>query len=271
MPTNKLPGERAFRPLPYEIPLMLKGTQTAFARPMVPPPPDHAPYKDELVHPVKHPVPYFDAYCSERMTKDNPRGMGQHWCWWTRDNRQGNGWVRCPYGIPGTILWFQEKWLGNPTGGFDETGEWRSTGICRVKVYYAADGVEPGYHQNGILREQVYFQNFAATAMPRWASRYGGKLTNIRAIPMAMLNNQDAIALGVLGMDNDWLLENFPEYAKAHAAWEKAGSQGRPPLGPSMVQRFACLWNATCGKEPGMRYHDNPWIWLCDFQGGKWA
>jgi hypothetical protein len=56
------------------------------------------------VHEPKHDAAYFDAHCNALPSNANPRGMSQHWCWWTPDNRQGPDWIACPFGSPGDTV-----------------------------------------------------------------------------------------------------------------------------------------------------------------------
>jgi hypothetical protein len=44
--------------------------------------------------------------------------MGDYWCWWTPDNRQGPDWIRCPFGRPGDTLYLQETLVRTEEGAW---------------------------------------------------------------------------------------------------------------------------------------------------------
>ena len=83
-------------------------------------------------HKQKHPAPYFDAYCGQRKTDANPRGMNDEWCWWQVDDRQCLPVVRCPYGLPGDRLWVRESFMPIPPhkGGGGNVGYRLRRGRC---------------------------------------------------------------------------------------------------------------------------------------------
>lgn len=121
------------------------------------------------------PASYFDSYCSERKSKENPRGKGIHWCWWSPDDRQGPDWIRCPYGIPGQRLWVRESFALHPT--MQECGH--------HAVFYRA--------HDTILPENKWS---ASMFMPRWASRILLEITDVRVERLRDISEDDAIAEG---------------------------------------------------------------------------
>lgn len=169
------------RPIPFSAEMVraiLKGekTQTRQIATNLPPPPANAIHPN---HERLHPAPYLDAYCSEKKTPQNPRGMSAMWCWWTPDNRMGRE-FRCRYGQPGDTLWVRETWARHASG-----------------VDYAADFAVICLPQAGPWRPSIY--------MPRWASRITLRITDIRVERLQDISEDDAKAEGV---SPSWLDED---------------------------------------------------------------
>jgi hypothetical protein len=110
--TISLPPTKRFIARADEAQGLHDGSITEIRRAMKPQPEPYTPGPN--VHPAKHSAAYLDAYCSERKTPENPRGMSEHWCWWTPDNRQGPGWYRSPIGKPGSRVWVAEAYFKFP-------------------------------------------------------------------------------------------------------------------------------------------------------------
>lgn len=60
-----------------------------------------------------HKKPYFGAYDG-----------GPYWCWWNEYNWQGNGWIKCPFGVVGDLLFISKS---------DYVLEWASPATFVVK------------------------------------------------------------------------------------------------------------------------------------------
>lgn len=197
-------------------------TQTRRILKDVPPPPAD----DSVVHPPKHEKPYFDSYCGGKRTELNPRGMTDHWCWWTRDDRAGHG-CKVPY-VPGDRLWVKETWRTSKVA--DELPPRLLVGGGYSRIWYEAD--RDNCDQHGKVRVSIH--------MPRWASRLTLTVTDVRVQRLHDCSEEDAIAegcSGVLGPNPD-----FPD------EWD-----------PSPQEEYRELWNSI-NDEPGKRWSDNPWI-----------
>lgn len=57
--------------------------------------------------------PYFGAYDG-----------GPYWCWWDEKNEQGDGWIKCPFGVVGDLLFISKN---------DYVLEWASPATFVVK------------------------------------------------------------------------------------------------------------------------------------------
>lgn len=82
--------------------------------------------------------------------------------------------VRCPYGVPGDLLWVRETWQQV----FRE---------CGGPVEYRADYGEGSYIRGG-WRPSIF--------MPRWASRLTLRITSIRVERVQDITEEDARAEG---------------------------------------------------------------------------
>ncbi len=132
----------------------------------------------------RHAAPYLDAYCSERKTAQNPRGMSTEWCWWQVDNRQG--WpsfkVKCQ---PGDRLWVRETWAagtiydGVPPRDINPDGK---PGWCGIR--YAATDSRSGIKD----RPSIH--------MPRWVSRITLLVTGVKVERLQDISEEDARAEG---------------------------------------------------------------------------
>ena len=133
----------------------------------------------------KHAAPYLDAYCSERKTPQNPRGMSTDWCWWQVDDRQclPTFKVKC---APGARLWVRETWAagaiydGMPPRDINPDGK---PGWCGIR-YAATD------NRSGI-------KDRPSTHMPRWASRLTLYVTDVRVQRVRDITLADICAEGL--------------------------------------------------------------------------
>lgn len=137
----------------------------------------------DAIHPsntASHAAPYLDAYCSERKTKANPRGMGRNWCWWTRDDRA------CPQFkvgfIPGDRLWVRENWKPHSL-----YADMKPRDVPRSTVFYQAD--------------QAYAPSntpwVPCIHMPRWVSRLTLLVTAVKVERLQDIGPDDAWNEGV--------------------------------------------------------------------------
>ena len=83
--------------------------------------------------------------------------------------------IRCPYGVPGDVLWWKEAWV---RGAFDRGGD--------MVTLYRADGED-----SRVARWH------SSILMPRWASRIVVPLVAVRAERVTDISDTDAVAEGV--------------------------------------------------------------------------
>jgi hypothetical protein len=214
---------------------LLDGSKTQTRRIMKPQPSDYVPGPN--VHKPVHRAPYFDAYCGAQHTDANPRGMTDHWCWWSPDNRQGPDWIRCPYGIHGDLLWVRETWScldSKPSAG--------------TRRAYRADTADGE-------RVRVDAPWCPSIHMPRWASRLTLEVTDIRVERLQDISEEDALAEGIKLWDDGFHWEPNTEPFGAMRL-----------IGLTAKQAYMGLWEDISGCES---LEANPWVWALTFKVHK--
>lgn len=142
---------------------------------------------------ARHPAPYLDAYCGQPMTRANPRGMSDRWCWWTRDDRPGPT-FRVPH-VPGDRLWVRENHA-----------------IVPWTAYRASDGVQQTRSPEDSDDAAIYAAGWERSKprwrpsihMPRWASRLTLVVTKVRVERLQDISEDDAADEGVILTDLNW-------------------------------------------------------------------
>lgn len=174
------------RPLTFSAPMvraLLDGRKVQDRRILKPQPPAPPPANCHPFHQPRHATPYLDAYCGERRTEQNPRGMSRDWHWWQVDDRPGHIACRAPC-VPGDRLWVREVFAyGWPVEGNHQLPE------CNQEhaITYRAEGNQP--FGGGRWHSPIH--------MPRWASRLTLIVTDVRVQRLGDLTDEDAIAEGI--------------------------------------------------------------------------
>ncbi|GEP00588.1 hypothetical protein [Methylobacterium haplocladii] len=150
-------------------------------------------------HVANRPAPYLDAYCSERKSVANPRGMSTLWCWWTRDDRMGRD-FRVAY-KPGDRLWVRENCRAEELPEGQDGVRFRAddTFVNIAANRDAADAWLALFYYRG--RGKAGIGNpVPSIHMPRWASRLTLLVTDVKVERLQDISEADAQAEGAVGM-----------------------------------------------------------------------
>ena len=232
---------------PHEVRAALASTLGMIVRPVKPQPQEYAGGCYPPDRKPKHPAPYIDAYCGEKKTPANPRGMGRVWCWWTEDDRMGPVIGRCPLGQPGDELWGRETWAY--FGGDEYLYQ-----QIRDNVAYRSDDLGFDDPVGGRWRPSIQ--------MPRWASRFAFTIKAVRFERVQDISEADAIAEGV---EPNWIGDLNPPGGMAWDAKEHGwnpydgdeSQEGFPAV--TAKDSFQGLFDMLNG--PGS-WDSNPWVWV---------
>lgn len=167
-------------------------TQTRRVVDNVPPPPAMDAVSPR--NPVRHDAPYFDAYCSERKSDDNPRGMSRNWCWWTRDDRQCLPTVNVKY-APGDRLWVREAVARIDNSEFGQPSYWQYRADTDGECF-------PGDWPPETKDDPDRPRWCPAIHMPRTASRVTLVCDGVKVERLQSISRDDAIAEGATARPN---------------------------------------------------------------------
>lgn len=140
---------------------------------------------------------------------------------------------RCPYGLPGDLLWVRETCIISPKR-FDgvRSDSYNATdpdGDGRIVQYLASTPDTDAARDYGLKVTPSIF-------MPRWASRITLTITNVRVERLQDISRGDAMAEGC----------PFPNME----------------TGPDPRQWYAELWDQINGIGA---WESNPWVWVVSF------
>lgn len=140
----------------------------------------------------------------------------------------------CPYGKPGDRLWVRETWLADAQLDSIAPRD-MSQG---EPIMYPADG---SFRQTGCAMISQG-RGRPSIHMPRWASRILLEITDIRVERLQDINEQQALAEGVMAAERDI---------------DPDGND------LSAVELFGGLWVMLNGMES---WNANPWVWVVEFR-----
>lgn len=191
--------------------------------------PDAPPARCAPRNTPKHPAPYLDAYCGDRPTSTNPRGMGRNWHWWQIDDRPGPVAFRLPYAT-GDRLWVREAVCWVSRWG------WR----YRADDDDLSDKREAG--EVGRWRPSIH--------MPRLASRITLTVTDVRVQRLQDISEADAWAEGCRRGD---ATDNGGYFPADETDPSGIGWRGWD----CACDWYADLWNSLHGTDA---WDTNPWV-----------
>lgn len=200
-------------------------------------------------HVPKHPEPYFDCYCSERKTNENPRGMSNRWCWWQVDDRQCLPEIKCPYGQPGDRLWVKETWKPDPVFGYTDRDK-PSTIDEATKILYRASLPED--------HPKAAWQKWRPSLfMRRWMSRILLEIVSIRVERLHDITEEGAKAEGIARIGN------FGPYGWTHRPEYRDLDDGPVQTFETAREAYAHLWDEINGRGS---WNANPYVWVVKFR-----
>ena len=156
----------------------------------------------------------------------------------TGDDRSGATDDRCPYGVPGDLLWVREAWSTDPCYDHIMPSRLRT----EWPVYYDSGPglvITLGFHR---VRPSIH--------MPRWASRLTLNVTGVKVERLNEISEQDARAEGVPQ-------DTYP-CDHSRRTCDEVGC-----LGPTYRSSFAALWDELHGAGA---WDANPWVWVVEFK-----
>jgi len=232
---------------------ILDGKKTQTRRVMKRPPPPFVQQTPDK-HPPKHPEPYIDAYCGERKSPENPRGMGVEWYWWTRDDRPGYPFGHCPYGQPGDRLWVRETFVrGYKTNDCGELVEYDEDGnqLPLTTWYRASDEIGEWLRDGEDLGTVPWKPSIH---MPRALSRITLELTDVRVQRVREIRAEDCYEEGLRRATKDERIYKWGCDGMDWVDWRT-----------SPMDAFHGLWDSLNAKR-GFGWDVNPWVWALTFK-----
>ena len=175
------------------------------------------------------------------------------------------GWVKCPYGKIGDILWVRET--------FYAYGHWTKTIHEKTEENGWKSKVEYHFHDLTISEGKNYFYEDCPPAselickgrlglgyfkrpsifMPKAASRIKLEITDIRVERVQDISEEDAMAEGIQKHEGGYKTNYRQPDAKSYLDGYTWTAQ----------ESYQSLWESINGKGS---WEKNPWVWVIEFK-----
>ena len=167
--------------------------------------------------------------------------------------------VKCPYGVPGSLLYVREMFYCDdyryPDGPQEE---------LLKEMYYRADG-----EAHVQFEDTEGFRWRPSIHMPKWASRLWLRIVSVRVERVADISEADATAEGIYSVYVD-----APMPMRCMLRWVAPGvvmtdtygeQDDHAPTHMSAKRAFECLWDSINAKR-GYGWDANPWCWILTYE-----
>ncbi len=151
------------------------------------------------------------------------------------------GYLACPYGLPGDLLYVKETW---------------AVDSAKIVHYRASEASPPKEKLSSGREVRTIWRS--SRFMPKWAARLWLRLTEVRVQRVQDISHEDCVAEGVYrdilprcGDHPDlecWVWGPVP--AHAYVASREA---------------YEALWDAVNANR-GFGWDENPWVWALTFE-----
>ena len=152
------------------------------------------------------------------------------------------GWINCPYGKIGDILWVRETWL-KCANGF----------IYRADHHGDNKLISPSgkpFDKSVKWKPSIF--------MPREACRILLEVMDVRVERLQEITEEDAKAEGITDV------EFYPDEGFPLSVGHMAGKDdGKTSLHTTRVKAYTALWGSINGKGS---WEKNPWVWVIEFK-----
>lgn len=168
--------------------------------------------------------------------------------------------IKCPYGQVGDRIWLREthyRWGYWARNGFSKTGKQKWTFKALNLEVCFPDFLPANVHDNRSREINGWFKR-PSIFMPRWASRFTGKITGLRAERLREISLSDIEAEGI-------------RTKHKHAIDFDSGMR-MPESNYHQWQRVAFieLWDSlNANRKWGHSWAYNPWAWRISYQEVK--
>ena len=144
------------------------------------------------------------------------------------------GWVRCPYGQPGDLLWVRETHNIQQIERGWRVGYYADDSYAEIPMPYMQwhdVANDLSNYVSGAKRRSIF--------MPRWASRITLRVLDVRVERVQRITDREARAEGV----GEW--------------------------GCDTIEVFQDLWDSINARR-GHAWDTNPWVWVVEFEEVSW-
>lgn len=155
------------------------------------------------------------------------------------NGQYGESFVKCPYGMPGDLLWVRETWQN------------QQCLYCSEPVFVYKADEHDAFAANDLGRWKPSIH------MPKAAARIWLKITDIRVERLHAIGHQNAIREGVY----EYTLEDNPTDYPHIYKWKDYTDPQNAFYMPH--SSFKSLWVSINGPQS---WRANPWVWVVSFE-----